>query len=341
MAQVRTLLLPVALAVGLIAWNVASQPVPATPELTTPAFPADDPPPAWAFSMDPPQTADFQKSPDDNLPRTVPNSMVQFTRSQVLNLFDAPDWHPDSHPPAPDIVMHGRRPRPAACAFCHMAHGMGIPENGALAGLSEAYLLQQINAYRSGSRGSARPEMVSYRGMVGIAKAMTDAEAQSAAGYYASLKGRPWIRVVETDTVPKTIVKAYTLVRDAAGGTEPIGNRIIEMPVDESRYDLRDDAAGFIAYVPVGSLKRGRALVTTGDHGRTIPCATCHGPDLRGAGDVPPIAGRGPSSLTRQLYNIQFGTRGGPEVELMKPVVAHLTAEDRVAIVAYVSSLKP
>lgn len=291
--------------------------------------------------MDPPETAHFQKSADDDVPKSVPNSTVQLSRKQAFNLFDAPDWHPDSHPPAPDIVMHGRRPRPAACAFCHFAHGMGIPEGATLAGLSENYILEQINAYRSGARGTVRPDMIAFRGMVGVAKALTDEEAKAAASYYASLKGRPWIKVVETKTVPKTIVKAYTLVRDPAGGTEPIGNRIIEMPLDENLFDLRDDGSGFIAYVPVGSIKRGRALVTTGGKGKTIPCAACHGSDLRGMGDVPAIAGRGPSNLTRQLYNIQYGARNGTQVDLMKPVVAKLTPEDRVAIVAYVSSLKP
>lgn len=363
MAKTRKVLLPVFFAVGLIACNVASQPTaPVAPPVPTPvapaalaapvtspspaspvapAYPANDPPPLWAFAMDPPESAHFQNKPDDDVPRSVPNSKLKLTRKQAFNLFDVPDWHPDTHPPAPDIVMRGRRPRPAACAFCHLPNGMGIPESAALAGLSENYILEQINAYRSGARGTVMPEMVAFRGMVGIAKAMTDEEAKAAASYYASLKGRPWIKVIETKKVPKTIVKAYTLVRDPAGGTEPIGNRIIEIPVNEELYDLRDDGTGFIAYVPVGSIKRGRALATTGGNGKTIPCAACHGADLRGFGDVPAIAGRGPSSLVRQLYNMQYGARTGPQVELMKPVVTNLTPEDRVAIVAYVSSLKP
>ena len=67
-------------------------------------------------------------------------------------------------------------------------------------------------------------------------------------------------------------------------------------------------------------------------------CTICHGADLRGLGTVPGIAGRSPSYLARQMYDIQVGTRHGEWSELMKPVVAKLTNEDFVAIAAYVSS---
>ncbi len=39
-------------------------------------------------------------------------------------------------------------------------------------------------------------------------------------------------------------------------GTEPLGQRIIEMPEDLARTELRDAASGFVAYVPPGSIKR-------------------------------------------------------------------------------------
>jgi cytochrome c553 len=62
---------------------------------------------------------------------------------------------------------------------------------------------------------------------------------------------------------------------------------------------------------------------------------------LRGLGPVPGIAGRSPSYLTRQMYDMQAGARRGEWTELMKPVVANLSNEDLVNIVAYVSSLMP
>ena len=57
--------------------------------------------------------------------------------------------------------------------------------------------------------------------------------------------------------------------------------------------------------------------------------------------DVPPIAGRSPSYIARQIFDIQQGTRNGASAQLMKLIVANLTKEDIVAIAAYVASRVP
>jgi cytochrome c553 len=57
--------------------------------------------------------------------------------------------------------------------------------------------------------------------------------------------------------------------------------------------------------------------------------------------DVPGIAGRSPSYLVRQIYDLQQGTRRGKSSPLMLPVVANLTTADMVAIAAYVTSFVP
>jgi len=114
---------------------------------------------------------------------------------------------------------------------------------------------------------------------------------------------------------------------------------IVEMPEDNEQSEpLRNPRSGFVAYAPIGSLTTGEALVTTGGGGRTVQCGICHGPDLKGLGAVPGIAGRSPSYLVRQMYDIQAGTRRGPGTALMKAVVEKLTNDDYVAIAAYVSS---
>ena len=69
--------------------------------------------------------------------------------------------------------------------------------------------------------------------------------------------------------------------------------------------------------------------------GKTIRCGICHGPNLQGLGSVPRLAGRSPSYLVRQLYNMQSGARTGSRAELMKAVVANLSEEELVAIAAY------
>src|SRR5262249_55294954 len=145
---------------------------------------------------------------------------------------------------------------------------------------------------------------------------------------------------VETDTVPKTKVGGWMLVAAQPEASEPIGQRIIEMPENLERTELRDSASGFIAYVPVGSIKRGEPLVTTGA-GRTQPSPSCQGAVLPGLGPAPALAGRSPSYIVRQLYDMQHGVRNGSWSELMKGVVAKLSEDDLVSIAAYTASREP
>ena len=304
--------------------------------------PPATPVPDWAFTMDPPATADLQRRPDDDVPRHVPNSNLALTRRHVLNHNDPADWHPDNHPAAPSIVMYGRKPQPAACAFCHLPNGQGAPENAPLAGLPVSYFIQQVHDFQAGTRKSADMRMASYHGMAEvIAPKITEDELAAAAVYFASLKLRPYLKVVEVSMVPKTHSVGYTLLPVPGGGTEPIGNRVIETPNDLARFELMDSEAGYTVYVPRGSIKRGEILAKTGGNGRTLACVSCHGADLKGVGDIPPIAGRGPSNLVRQLYNIKVGARAAPDAELMQPVVKNLTDADIVALAAYISSRKP
>ena len=86
---------------------------------------------------------------------------------------------------------------------------------------------------------------------------------------------------------------------------------------------------------------RARNWSTTGGGGKTIACGICHGPNLQGLGDVPGIAGRHPSYIVRQMWNIQNGDRTGNSAALMKQVVAKLSNDDMLAIAAYAASLTP
>lgn len=297
----------------------------------------------WAYPLNPPAAGRgaAPAAQPDPTPRRVPGSSVAFTQAQLRDLFSPPDWHPQSHPPMPEVVMHGRRPDVRACGFCHLPNGQGRPENASLAGLPAAYIEQQMADYRAGRRKSSEPRMGPPALMLTIGNAATAEESASAAAYFASFPYTKWIRVVEQEMVPRTRVQGGMLVPAEGGGTEPIGQRIIEMPEDLERTELRDSASGFVAYVPVGSLERGQALVMTGGAGRTIACGTCHGADLKGLGPVPPLAGRSPSYTVRQLWDIKTGNRSGLWSPLMQAAVEKLSTDDLVAIAAYTSSLDP
>jgi cytochrome c553 len=309
-----------------------------------------EPSPYWAFAINPPAGAATapKKAPDetrDDTPRHVPGSDAVFTDAQVGDLFAPPDWHPADHPAMPQIVSRGRAPEVYACGYCHLPNGQGRPENASLAGLPAAYIVQQMADFKNGLRKSSEPRHAPTSTMIAYETKATPQEIRAAADYFSALKPQPWIRVVETETVPKTHVSGWMLVaddltNDGGGGTEPIGARIIETPENLERTELRDDRSGFIAYVPVGSIKRGEALVS-GNSSKALRCATCHGRDLRGKGKAPRLAGRSPSYLVRQLYDIQHGSRAGAGVRAMKPAITGLTVDDMAAIAAYAASLKP
>ncbi len=240
----------------------------------------------------------------------------------------------------PEAVAHGRRPEMRACGFCHLVNGQGRPENASLAGMPAAYIIQQMADFKNGDRKSAEPRMGPPNAMIQDAKAATDEEIKAAAAYFASFPYKKWVRVVEAADVPKTRI-AGSMHVPANDGTEPLGSRIIEMPEDLARTELRDASSGFVAYVPPGSIKRGEALVTSGGAGKTVACGTCHGADLKGLGPIPPLAGRSPSYTVRQLFDLRQGVRKGAWSPLMKAAVEKLTIDDMIAIAAYTSSREP
>ena len=327
--------------------------------------------PLWAYGFETPakpgDTATPQAPPTRNLRpnedpaeqtrlRTVRGSRATYSLVDVRDGHNVIDWFPGDHPsPMPDIIKTG----PAAgvantsrgCGSCHLPNGKGRPENAPPAGLPIAYFMRQLHDFRNGLRQSADPRKPNTVTMIDLAKAMTDEEMRISAEYFAAIKWTPWIRVVESDMVPKTRIVGNLYLPIEEAKTEPIAGRIIEMPENvEQAETLRNPRSGFIAYVPPGSVEKGRDLVTTGGmrvvgnqivQGKTTPCVTCHGLDLMGVADVPPIAGRSPSYIARQIWDIQQGTRNGAAVQLMKLAIANLDGDDLVSIAAYVSSRLP
>ena len=295
--------------------------------------------PAWAYGTVPPEPPPVHKAPDTS-EKHIADCNLAFTIAQIRNPFGPADWFPNDHPPMPEVVAHGVKPDVWACSFCHYPNGKGRAENAGVSGLPVDYFIQTMHDFRDGNRYSADPRKKNTANMIRFAKNMTDGQIREAAEYFGKIPWTPWIKVVETKTVPKVTesVGLYLPLEGADAGTEPLGHRLIEVPVKpEDTEVLRDPHSGFIAYAPVGSVKRGEALVLHGG-GKTTPCGICHGEDLRGMGPVPGIAGRSPSYVARQLYDIQQGTRKGEWSALMKPVVSKLTNDDLIDIAAYTAS---
>jgi cytochrome c553 len=308
----------------------------APPELLNPNLPK------WAYTPSPaplpPGAPRPVRKPDDGAALHVPGSDKGFTRRQIGSAYDQVDWFPEDHAPAPNVVMHGMKPAFQACALCHLPTGYGRPENMSINGLPASYILDQFEDFKNDRRHNTVPGMPGTM-MIVVAKNVTPEDAKEAAEYFSKIKPVKWIRVVETATVPKTVPGNHMWVEDPKGGTEPLGNRIIELSENTELTEMRDTHSGFIAYVPIGSVRKGRLLVRTGAAGKTTTCATCHGPDLKGMGSIPPIAGRSPSQLARQMYDFRSGARNGTNSVLMKGVVAKLTDTDIVNIMAYLATL--
>jgi len=293
---------------------------------------------AWAYPVpDPPPPASA-----DAGPKTLPGSTKSYTQAQIDDQFKPPDWFPQEHGPLPRVVETGIQAQ--ACGSCHLMSGLGHPESASLAGLPVAYMIRQMEDFRNNLRKDPEPYTQSLRAgrMNIIAAGLPEEEMRRAVEWFSTLKPAVWYKVVEATTVPKTWVNGGRMrLPLPAGGTEPLGNRIITLPQDPARVELRDPHSGFIAYVPPGSLKKGEELVTKGGAGKTVACNLCHGEGLKGLGDVPGIAGVHPIYVVRQLYNIKVGANSSSAAALMKKVVEKLTDDDMIAIAAYTASLAP
>ena len=128
----------------------------------------------------------------------VPGSARSYTYAQIDDLMTPPDWFPESHAPAPNVVMKGAGKTVLACGACHLMSGMGHPESSHLAGLPKEYILRQLADFKRGTRKDPTR-------MNGIAKDLSDEDAEQAAAWFSALKPIIWTKVVETDTVREQV----------------------------------------------------------------------------------------------------------------------------------------
>jgi len=316
---------------------IAAAPLGAQAAPTAASTPAPPEPPAWAMPINP-----SAATPVDSVtPRRIAGSRMAYTEQRVRDRFNVADWYPESHPAMPDVIARGRRPTVWACAFCHLPDGAGRPENSALAGLPAKYITQQVAAFRSGARGTpwhAPNKPADF--MRSVADSATPSEVAIAARYFSKLRLHRRAQVVEAERIPRLRPGVGLYFLAPGGGDESLGQRLIEVATDAERHELRDARAEYVAYVPPGSIARGTTLATRGVPG-VKACTSCHGQRLRGVGLVPPLAGRSPSYMLRQLLGFAAGARSSPEAAPMRAIAAALRLDDMIAAAAYAGSLAP
>jgi len=290
----------------------------------------------WAYPVGPAGL----KSPD---PDTVFNAKgadpsIKYTFRQITDPFGPPDWYPKEHAPLPQIVAHGEKPHVIACILCHLPNGNGHPESASISGLSEKYIIDQMHAFRDGDRQNIRGPA-----MIEMAYAISEKDLKEAARYFAHIprSQQKWMRVVETSRAPANHVGAGgARFFDKGAETVPLGPDMIYEIAENDEVELRNDHVGFVDYVPMGSLAKGR-VVAMGNRGQMRTCGSCHGEDYRGHDDAPRLAGRSAYYLIRQLADMRAGHRKGPALGKMKDIVPKLSDADILNVAAYMASKEP
>ena len=291
---------------------------------------------AWAF----PGARTPGERVDSTGPRHVRNSTRAFSLGEALNPYAPVDWRPGSHPTPPTIVVKGVARRVPACGYCHLPDGQGRSENATLAGLPRDYIVRQIEDMRAGRRGAVgdwRPS----KGMKAIADSVSDADLRAAARYFSRLQATPRYLVVESPTAPATYSLGWLLAAKPEAPKETLGDRIVEISNDPEGHELHDPGETFTSFVPVGSIERGRRIANARGAKAPTACVTCHGPGLRGRPPAPPIAGRSPLYIVRQLLAFKTGARNGTAAGPMQAVVTDMSIDDMIAAAAYAGSRKP
>ena len=133
-----------------------------------------------------------RRSPTTSSCSRFPAASRNSRLARINDPFNPPDWRPNDHLTMPDVVAQGPQACGLACAYCHTPTGQGRPENSALAGLPEAYFKEQLQDWTQWQTQAHRVPTPTCRARtwLKIAKAMTDAEIDASAKYFAQQKLR-------------------------------------------------------------------------------------------------------------------------------------------------------
>ena len=271
----------------------------------------------WAYPVEPP--------PGNNADATPPGKKV----NQYL-LFGSYT----GLPAMPKAVTTGK---PLPCMQCHLANGGSHPESAAIAGMPVDYIIEQVHAFRDGQRVDVRTGR-----MVQVAKTISEEDLKAAAEYYAAIgpDRQKWLKTVVGTEVPKGPAPfggGGFRYHAPEGGMEPLpAGMVVETAEDDDLVRARDQIdGGFVQYVHPEDMALGEKIAAEGK------CGTCHGPEYKGKGDVPRLAGQHTVYLIRQLKDMQTGARKDKRVAVMKPITDKLSDREMVAVSAYLASKTP
>src|SRR3954469_18363970 len=248
------LVLAPVLVIGARAQNTAKE-TPTAREIS-PKMPQPPAAFAWAYPIGPQGLKN--PAPDTVFTATGADSSHKNPLRQITDPFGPPDWFPKEHAEMPQIVAHGEKPHVTACILCHLPNGNGHPESASVSGLTVDYIIEQMHAFRDGTRQNIRgPNMIE------MAYAISEKDLREAAEYFAKIprSQQKWIRVVEAAKAPANHIGAGgARFFDKGSETVAIAPDMIYEVAEGEEVELRNDHVGFIDYVPMGSLAKGRSV---------------------------------------------------------------------------------
>ena len=258
-------------------------------------------------------------------------SSKSFTRNEAHFDYGPADWYPEDHPVMPDIVARGRQADGIrACGLCHYPNGQGKMENGGVAGLPAAYILQQLADFKSGARKSADPRKANTNEMAAIARTLTEPKRRRPPITSRRCRGEVGQGRRKRAGAARARHDQRSVSACRRSAPEPLGQRIIEMPEQPESTELsRDPRSGSWRTCRLAPSRRARR--SSPRRRRRLRAAPVHGADLKGSAPCrasPPVA-----ELHRAAAARHAAARARPT---MKAAVAKLTVEDIVNITAYV-----
>ena len=288
--------------------------------------------PEWAYNI-----PDKVQPPEPRVPATVraPGSGKEYEASAIAGNANPPDWFPDEHPRRAAQREGSDAERVRLVPPDVGTGASGIRRHRGHAGRihhSADELLQERRAEGGGAHGADRSRGLRRRR---AARRRSTSPAIKPNAIREGDRDRDAAEDLRQRRRPASAHSCRTAApsRSAAASSR---SRTIR---------CRRRSAILIPASPrtcrPAASRSGKALAKTGDSGKTIQCAICHGDALTGLGEVPRIAGLQPVYIARQLITMQNGTSAGTNAALMKKVVAKLSEDDIIALSAYLGSLPP
>jgi cytochrome c553 len=198
------------------------------------------------------------------------------------------------------------------CQACHSAYGRSVqPTFPSLAGQSAEYIVTELKYFHNLNQDdrAITHETMFEQWMINI----------------TGLR-----RNYRYDDAPRNEPRAWDFMKGVA---RDLDDTTMQLLADY--YSKQTPLPGRPARY--GDVQHGMKLYTEGDPDRgLIACAMCHGPDAKGQGPIPRLAGQHADYVKLQLGYIQSGLRN---VEQMQALLTNLTKKDFEDVAAYVQTL--